>query len=83
MESGQHSGLAGGIVPETFTIARILLDRLENSMTGVVVDDFNSEPNADKIKEAQFIAGYHGNAIHEVFNLLPGVKPMSDGDLAQ
>lgn len=40
---GLHSGEVGGIIPETFRIARNLLDRLDNSETGMVHDDFQVE----------------------------------------
>ncbi|ORC90623.1 putative peptidase M20/M25/M40 [Trypanosoma theileri] len=36
MTEGMHSGLAGGVVPDTFRIARMLLDRIEDSATGTV-----------------------------------------------
>jgi hypothetical protein len=34
-----HSGETGGIVPETFRIARILLDRLDDSSNGKVCEE--------------------------------------------
>ena len=34
--AGYHSGEVGGIVPETFRIMRVLLDRLDNSKDGGV-----------------------------------------------
>ena len=34
LRDGQHSGLAGGVVPSSFRIARQLLDRIEDSATG-------------------------------------------------
>ena len=40
LNEGVHSGEASGIVPSSFRILRMLLDRLENSKTGEVVDDF-------------------------------------------
>ncbi|EPY20780.1 peptidase M20/M25/M40 [Strigomonas culicis] len=36
LSEGMHSGLAGGVVPDTFRIARELLDRVEDSRTGEV-----------------------------------------------
>jgi len=36
LDEGVHSGDAGGVVPESFRIARQLLDRLDDSHTGVV-----------------------------------------------
>ncbi|WP_106184904.1 M20/M25/M40 family metallo-hydrolase [Umezawaea tangerina] len=37
LDSGLHSGMASGIVPSSFRIARQLLDRLEDSATGEVL----------------------------------------------
>ncbi|MEU5690692.1 M20/M25/M40 family metallo-hydrolase [Actinosynnema sp. NPDC020468] len=36
LESGLHSGMSSGVAPSSFRIARILLDRLEDSETGRV-----------------------------------------------
>lgn len=36
LREGMHSGLAGGVVPDTFRITRLLLDRVENAATGEV-----------------------------------------------
>ena len=41
--SGYHSGEVGGIIPETFRITRALLDRIDNSATGQVADEFQVE----------------------------------------
>lgn len=38
-KGGYHSGEVGGIVPETFRVLRCLLDRIEDSATGVAVKD--------------------------------------------
>ena len=40
MEKGIHSGIGGGIAPESFDIVRNILDKLNNSTTGDVVADF-------------------------------------------
>lgn len=37
VREGMHSGLAGGVVPDTFRIARQLLDRVENVTTAEVL----------------------------------------------
>ena len=34
VEEGVHSGEAGGVVPSSFRIARMLLDRIEDPATG-------------------------------------------------
>jgi acetylornithine deacetylase/succinyl-diaminopimelate desuccinylase-like protein len=36
---GYHSGETGGIIPETFRIARVLLDRIDDSVTGKVCEE--------------------------------------------
>jgi acetylornithine deacetylase/succinyl-diaminopimelate desuccinylase-like protein len=36
LEQGVHSGVASGVVPSSFRILRQLLDRIENSETGIV-----------------------------------------------
>ena len=39
-KGGYHSGEVGGVVPETFRVVRNLLDRLDDTKTGRVNDDF-------------------------------------------
>uniref|UniRef100_A0A0A9YUZ9 Cys-Gly metallodipeptidase DUG1 n=1 Tax=Lygus hesperus TaxID=30085 RepID=A0A0A9YUZ9_LYGHE len=36
LKESMHSGVGGGVVPDTFRVARILLDRIEDSVTGEV-----------------------------------------------
>lgn len=36
LEAGVHSGIASGIVPDSFRITRQLLDRIEDPVTGRV-----------------------------------------------
>ena len=38
LENGVHSGTASGIVPDSFSLVRQLLDRFENSRTGEILD---------------------------------------------
>jgi len=40
LEQGQHSGAASGVVPSSFRILRMLLDRLEDSATGEINENF-------------------------------------------
>ena len=40
LSEGVHSGDAGGLVPDTFRIARELFNRIENPETGEVIDQF-------------------------------------------
>lgn len=50
-KGGYHSGEVGGIIPETFRVVRALLDRVDNSTTGVVAD-LNADVPEAKMKEA-------------------------------
>lgn len=34
LEAGVHSGQGGGVAPETFSMLRVLLDRLDDAKTG-------------------------------------------------
>lgn len=38
-KNGYHSGEVGGIVPETFRIVRTLIDRLDDPLTGKVMEE--------------------------------------------
>jgi len=40
LDEGVHSGDASGIVPSSFRIMRELLSRIDDPLTGEVVDDF-------------------------------------------
>lgn len=53
---GLHSGEVGGIIPETFRIARSLLNRLDNADTGKVTDDLQVAVPDFKQKEADSLA---------------------------
>jgi len=59
-KSGYHSGEVGGIIPETFRIIRSLLDRLDDSATGRVVDDFQVEIPQWAKDEAHYMASLSG-----------------------
>lgn len=41
-KGGFHSGLVGGIVPETFRVLRELLDRIDDAKTGHVSQDLQT-----------------------------------------
>jgi acetylornithine deacetylase/succinyl-diaminopimelate desuccinylase-like protein len=45
LDQGVHSGEAGGVVPSSFRLARVLLDRLEDPLTGDVrLPELQAEP---------------------------------------
>ncbi len=68
LEEGVHSGDAGGVVPESFRIARRLLDRIDDSGTGVVKPAaFNATIPADRLDQARQAAAILGDSIWKRF----------------
>lgn len=50
LSEGVHSGSSSGIVPDTFRIARQIVSRLENEMTGEVVPEWLYVDIPEKVK---------------------------------
>lgn len=68
LEEGVHSGDAGGVVPESFRIARRLLDRIDDSGTGVVKPAaFNATIPADRQDQARQAAAILGDSMWKRF----------------
>jgi len=42
-KAGYHSGEVGGIVPETFRVVRELLSRLDDPITGKMIDELHTQ----------------------------------------
>ena len=68
LEEGVHSGDAGGVVPSSFRLARQVLDRIDDSRTGVVKPAaFNCEIPADRLAQAKQAAGILGDTLWQRF----------------
>jgi acetylornithine deacetylase/succinyl-diaminopimelate desuccinylase-like protein len=68
LTEGVHSGDAGGVVPESFRIARQLLDRVDDSRTGVVKERaFACEVPAERVAQARQAAQVLGDTIWKRF----------------
>jgi acetylornithine deacetylase/succinyl-diaminopimelate desuccinylase-like protein len=68
LEEGVHSGDAGGVVPSSFRLARELLDRIDDSRTGVVKPAaFNCDIPADRLEQAKQAAAILGEAMWKRF----------------
>jgi len=76
-----HSGVAGGIIPETFRVLRALLSRIDDPETGVVVDDFCTEIPEWAKKEAESVAAFSGGKLYNMFAMEDGVEYMFKDDL--
>ena len=83
LEEGVHSGDASGIVPSSFRIIRQLLSRLEDEKTGrVLVDGLHVEIPAERLAQAEKVAGVLGTEVYDKFPFLPGMTPMYSPDNA-
>ena len=78
LTEGVHSGDASGIVPSSFRIARQLLDRLEDPVTGEIRPDWLKVAiPAYRVEEARRTAEVLGTSIYESFPFVPGLRPMA------
>ena len=69
LDEGVHSGDSSGIVPCSFRILRQLLDRIENTLTGLIKDSaFNVDIPEKRIEQARNAATMIGD---EIFNRFP------------
>ena len=77
LQKSMHSGVATGIVPSTFRIARSLLERVEDQATGKVIDSLQVKIPEDKMQQAVKAAKIQGEGIYSSFAFSNGVKPVS------
>ena len=68
LTEGVHSGDAGGVVPSSFRVARQLLDRVDDSKTGVVKSSvFTCEIPQERVTQAKHAAEILGEAMWKRF----------------
>ncbi len=80
---GLHSGDVSGVVPSTFRIARLLLDRVENSVTGeILVPELHVDVPADRVREAARTAAEIG-PIARSYPFVDGARPTTDDPAEQ
>lgn len=78
-----HSGMATGLVPSTFRIARMLLSRIEDEQTGEIkFPEAHIQIPENRITQSRAIANQLGERCVEIVQPLPGCKLITD-DLAQ
>ncbi len=78
LEEGVHSGDASGVVPSSFRVLRILLDRLDQVATGKVkVKDLHVAIPKQRIAQAAVAAKVLGTNVYEKFPLLKGMVPVA------
>ena len=68
LTEGVHSGDAGGVVPSSFRVARQLLDRIDDSRSGVVKPAaFNCEIPVERVTQAKQAADILGESMWKRF----------------
>ncbi len=68
LTEGVHSGDAGGVVPSTFRVARQLLDRIDDSATGVTKSPvFETKIPDERIQQAKQAAAILGESMWKRF----------------
>lgn len=76
---GVHSGDAGGIVPSSFRIARLLLERVDDSASGALRHAaFHAPIPAERIEQARRAAEVLGAQAHARFPFVPGARPVTE-----
>ena len=78
LKEGVHSGMASGIVPSTFRVLRLLLDRIEDSRTGKLPDVMYCDIPAADVKFARSVADTVGQVVVNKFPFLDGAGPVLD-----
>jgi acetylornithine deacetylase/succinyl-diaminopimelate desuccinylase-like protein len=78
LNEGVHSGDASGVVPSSFRIARLLLDRLEDAKTGrILPKEFYSDIPAERTEQATLAGRTLGDAMLTRFPFAGNTRPMT------
>jgi acetylornithine deacetylase/succinyl-diaminopimelate desuccinylase-like protein len=76
LANGVHSGLASGIVPDSFRLARQLVSRVEDEETGLVADRaFNAPIPEARVVQARQTAYILGDTVFAEFPFPAGMRP--------
>jgi acetylornithine deacetylase/succinyl-diaminopimelate desuccinylase-like protein len=82
LEEGVHSGMASGIVPSSFRIARQLLSRLEDESTGRILPDaLQADIPQQRRDQLAAVADELGDGVHTAFPWVDGAGPMGGDPL--
>jgi acetylornithine deacetylase/succinyl-diaminopimelate desuccinylase-like protein len=79
LREGVHSGEASGIVPSSFRIARLLLDRLEDARTGRILPEWLYAPTPkQRVAQARAMAGALGAGIANHYPWRGATRPVTE-----
>ena len=79
LTEGVHSGVGSGVAPSVFRIARALLGRVENDVTGdLLIDVLHARIPAARLAQARAAAEVLGGGIIGKIPFAAGVRPLMD-----
>lgn len=79
LKQGIHSGSGSGIVPSCFRILRLLLNRIENEMTGdIIVKALQTEIPKERLQQAKEAAKVLKSSFLDDLPFAPGVTAEAD-----
>ncbi len=79
LDEGVHSGLASGLVPSSFRIARQIIERLECAESGRIrPDQLHVEIPEQRKQQMQRVADVLGAEIAQAFPFVAGAHPMRE-----
>ena len=79
MSEGVHSGYASGIVADSFRVAKQLISRVEDEMSGEIkLPQLHSKIPEKRIREAADCAQTLGDEVFKAFPFYPGVRPVTE-----
>jgi acetylornithine deacetylase/succinyl-diaminopimelate desuccinylase-like protein len=82
LTEGVHSGDASGIVPSSFRILRVLLDRLEDATSGRIRPEWlHVDIPSHRLEEARRTAGILGDEVWSKFPFINEMQPLSKDSL--
>jgi len=78
LTEGVHSGDASGVVPSSFRVARLLLERIDDAETGMVKHSaFHAQVPPERGEQAKRAAEVLGEEIWRKFPFAGGTRPVS------
>src|SRR5690625_7676898 len=82
LKEGVHSGMASGIVPSSYRIARQLISRLEDEGSReILLDELKAEVPEQRHRQLAAVARTLGDQIHASLPLVQGASSMAGNAL--